>query len=669
MSASPARPPSGPNSVTPTTGGPPAPARKKPAVDIFHKKKKPAVRRPLQPGQRVVPPSTQNNGPPLHSFQQPINGTVRNVNPTVPAAAPSKEPEEGTYSEFPIVISKRQLEAGLRFHAMKLQSRIDDGEPVTVNPYDEHQFTRPLRLHRRFPGDKPEAADQSDAASGVDDKERELNNARRAERQAEREENQKLIAPTGGDPSKQIKKKQQKKVEEGRDESDPKRQKRSKLRYEEARPWHLEDFESKNVWVGSYEQALSERSIMLEVKDDGTFGMVPIEKWYRFQQANRVNTIPSDDVDKMMAKRIQPSRWAMKTHAVTDEAAREAHMKKMAMRRAKREDEDVARRSKDDGEFDADRDMLDVEMGDLNEFQDDDEGVLFQIEDDDDAKELEMRLFLEMRDAGLGGTGVKDEALDVEGQLRKEQLEKLEERKKQKRMRRQLRKREHQGQYSDSDDSDDPYADSSDSMDSEDEREEERKKEEAKKAAQVNGDKSGASTKGTNTPTGRPEKRDPSRLGASLKRPGSPDVSDLSGNESSRKKVKSLNGKPMAASSGAARSLSPDASKKGAGSGSDTDTSRKGRSGAPKIKLKNSPAATPSASRAASPARSPLSSTGFPTIDEVKAAIPIEGIDIKSLVQLFKLRVAGKTADFIKMVKLAGKQSTDPASKGKIVPK
>ena len=49
---------------------------------------------------------------------------------------------------------------------------------------------------------------------------------------------------------------------------------------------------------------------------------------------------------------------------------------------------------------------------------------------------------------------------------------------------------------------------------------------------------SGASSKGTNTPSGRPKHSDPLKKAKSLKRPGSPNLSESSGNESSRKKHK-----------------------------------------------------------------------------------------------------------------------------------
>lgn len=110
----------------------------------------------------------------------------------------------------------------------------------------------------------------------------------------------------------------------------------------------------------------------------------------------------------------------------------------------------------------------------------------------------------------------------------------------------------------------------------------------------------------------------------------------------------------------------------GSGSGSDTDTSR----GRPKLKLKNSPpgspsAGTPNGSRSGTPAggsraQSPKPSKTFPTLEEVRAAIPPEGVEIKALVAKFKIQVAGRSSEFIALVKAAG---TQDKGTGRIRPK
>ena len=79
-----------------------------------------------------------------------------------------------------------------------------------------------------------------------------------------------------------------------------------------------------------------------------------------------------------------------------------------------------------------------------------------------------------------------------------------------------------------------------DTSDEEKQKEIDRKKdEEAKNKAKMESKlPSGASTKGTNTPSGRPKHKDPLKKEKNLKRPGSPNLSESSGNESSRKKQK-----------------------------------------------------------------------------------------------------------------------------------
>lgn len=128
-------------------------------------------------------------------------------------------------------------------------------------------------------------------------------------------------------------------------------------------------------------------------------------------------------------------------------------------------------------------------------------------------------------------------------------------------MKKQLIKKERKFEYEDYSD-ENPYSESSEDEDSDDERdrlEEERKAQEERDAAQANGDKSGMSTKGANTPSGRSEKdssRSNAALASGLKRPGSPNLSDASGTES-RKKAKGVNGRAMSPNAAnGARSLS-----------------------------------------------------------------------------------------------------------------
>ncbi|TKA82047.1 hypothetical protein B0A55_01526 [Friedmanniomyces simplex] len=663
MSTSPAKAPSGPPLGAATRAPQP---RKKAAVNIFNPKKKP-IKKPL-----LANTHTASGQLPQHAVRpQPPPPTTNSAAPE-----PVIEDDPSTYQEYPIMIEKNALMRGLHYHGFRMQSRMDDnGKLLQVDPYNEGEFTRPVRLYRRRPQDKPEITEQAAAVPGE-----ELREARRAERQAEREANQALIAPTGEASKKpQQKKKPQKKVEDVYyDESNPKFEARSQLRYEEARPWHLEDFDNKNRWVGSYEEPLSKKHVMFEVSSSG-FNLVPIEKWYRMARTDKVKALDDRQIEKMMESKHKAPRW-FRSDKEVETAARQAAIaakrEEFAQgRKAKREiDDDDAPAYVKQEEYRADVDEIDFEYDD--EFQDDDEGHIFADQNDDDAKEVEKRIREEMRGANLPDAGVKGADDQDWVNEEKEQRDAAdEERRRQKKLKKQLKRKELRVEYESDSDEGHEYMESSESDDEEEEErerlEEERKKEEAQKAAvAANGDKSGTSSKGNNTPSGRPEKK-------ALKRDA--DVSDLSGNESSRKKAK-LNGSALG--SNGARQLSPDAAKRipsGYGSGSDTDTSRAGRSKLtrPKDRPPGSPhhdrtpnpdsrRGSPTSSRAQSPTRPPGSALTFPALEEVKAAIPKEGVAVGDLVKVFKTRLAGRTAEFIALVKQAGKQE---AVTKKIVPK
>ncbi|KAK5132687.1 hypothetical protein LTR08_008731 [Meristemomyces frigidus] len=682
MSAPSGLPTTGAKPATTIDSGPAVPAptmRKKAAASIFQPKKKP-IKRP--------PPAQANTA----SGQVPMSGThahgpAQGARPMTNAyaAAPTPEDDPSTYQEFPIWAQKGALMRGLHHHAFRLQTKVGpDGRPVEANPYSPQDFTRPVRLHRRLARDRPEG--EQEAGSGDDDTERAVRDAKKAERQAEREANQQLIAPTGEVATKkQNKKKPMKKVEDVFwDENSPKYQARSQLRYEEARPWHLEDFDGKNKWIGSYEEPLSRTNVMFEVVDGG-FTMVPVEKWYKMVRSDRVAKMGMDQVEKIMTQKHFAPRWFHGQHEAADDAKKAAYaakheqLEQLRQRKQERQDDGDGPGFVKQEEYRADVDEIDFEFND--EFQDDDEGFIFGDQGDDDVKDIERRIREEMRSAALGGTGFKDEDRDWDKEEKAEKLAEGEERKKQKKLRRKLKKKELRHEYESDTDDENKYEESSDSEDSEEEREreeEERKKEEAGKAEVATGEASGASTKGTNTPSGRLEKK--TGVAASLKRDA--DLSEMSGNESSRKKTK-LNGTAVPNGARAlprrkftvlhhAPTLTPETAPAPAripsanASGSDTDTSRTGGPKRTKLWLKNSPPGspldqrTPNISRPGSPAgsraQSPAPPRAFPTLEEVKAVIPAEGVAVGDIIKHFKTRLAGRNGEFIALVKMAGRQ-------------
>jgi transcription initiation factor TFIIF subunit alpha len=477
--------------------------------------------------------------------------------PQAPTPSTGEAPEEKGVTTYPVYISKKDIEEGMRFHGFKFNVRPGANATIpTIDPYDPSQFTRPVRLHRRYARDKQELGQPSDAPAGTDDKERELYNARRAERQAEREANQALIAPTGTTTKKQQGKKKNQKVVEDvyYNESNPKQQKAAQLRYEETKPWHMEDFEGKNTWIGTYQEPMSASSILLTVDPhNASFNMTPIERWYKFTQTNRLDTMTAEEAEKFMTAGYKPDRWFLKTQVgKEEEKQKQVKMKRdqvVAMKKAEAFEDDGYAAVKDEGEFyNPDKDDLDFEFND--EFQDDDEGAMFGNLEEDEAKDIEKRIREEMRGANISAPGLKNTEMDYDEEEARLKLDERAQKKREKRMKKQLIRKERKLEYEDASDSN-PYSESSEDEDSDEERERletERKEEEERRAAIANGDKSGASTKGTNTPSGRSEKKDPSRsnasLAASLKRPGSPNLSDASGTES-RKKARTTNGRAL----------------------------------------------------------------------------------------------------------------------------
>jgi transcription initiation factor TFIIF subunit alpha len=183
----------------------------------------------------------------------------------------------------------------------------------------------------------------------------------------------------------------------------------------------------------------------------------------------------------------------------------------------------------------ADMDDIDFEADDL--FQDDDEQATVEPDQDEDAKDAQDRIKRERL-----GANVFDQAneAEVEKELEAEEKEEEERKKLGKGVKKALKKRERNLIYES--DSDHPYSDTSDDDTSDEEKQKEidkKKDEEAKNKAKAESKlPSGASSKGTNTPSGRPKHPDPLKKPKGLKRPGSPGLSESSGNESSRKKPK-----------------------------------------------------------------------------------------------------------------------------------
>lgn len=104
----------------------------------------------------------------------------------------------------------------------------------------------------------------------------------------------------------------------------------------------------------------------------------------------------------------------------------------------------------------------------------------------------------------------------------------------------------------------------------------------------------------------------------------------------------------------------------GAGSGSDTEgvSGTEGRS-RPKVRLQKSPPGSPSASVPGSRSASPGAALVLPNADEIRGAIPPEGITIPDLIKKFRARIPrtkdGNTA-FIALVRSVGRNAAHDKS-------
>ncbi|KAF5018849.1 hypothetical protein F66182_9141 [Fusarium sp. NRRL 66182] len=610
------------------------------------KGQKPNPLRPMRKKPRANPLVSRRPPPKLTapSGSGPQNGAKANIEEIRRQNGGWSEPPPAQYNDIPIMTTKKALLDGIRYHMMKFtQSKVGD---KPVDPTDQDDFARPVTLHRRDARQPPPgrvAKVEVLEAPQPDEQEAERLAHAKAEREAQRAIDQAKIAPVAKDPNpKRPKKQKEEKTSFNRAPKTEAAKKESDIRYEEALPWHLEDAEGKNVWVGNYVSALSESNVAFMI-DKSVFRMVPLEKWYRFTSKPPFQPYTIDEAEALMSKKVEPGRWIMK-----DEEKRAGRQDLEATRRmfygggqmVKTESATFKAASRSEK---LEHDEIDM-SGD--EFQDDDEAPMFERNDDEDTKESKDRIRREQLGANLFGEGDEQEVdKELDEQLREEILRQ----KLGKATKKALIKRDREDIYESDDSEENPWSSSSDDNSSDEEEDDENKKDGKEDKAQG----SGSGSKGTNTPSGK--KPESSKKGKSLKRAGSPALSESSGNESSRKKLKknaasaagSRSGTPLPQGAAARRAM-------GAGSGSDGEgTAGEMSDGAApkrkKLKLVSlSARGTPSASRAGSPnptqgAASP-GSPGGSVVEpsEILDKIPNEGITIGELIKLFNHRLGDR---------------------------
>ncbi|PGH22990.1 hypothetical protein AJ80_02905 [Polytolypa hystricis UAMH7299] len=662
--------------------------RPRPADPLVRPKKRPVPRPPAQgqprapgangaalPKPRPIPPHPQARPQPRPQPKIPSADDMTVNGFSGPLLSES-------YVDYPLVTTKRAWRDALKHHVAKFASKKN------IDPRDESQFTRPVRLQRRdprsvttpHPADNPkeERKGPGEGRPGLTEAEREELEAKKELREKEREENIAQIAPSGSGGPKRVNAPKQRTQQVFKSEMTPQEIAKARIKYEEALPWHLEDFDNKGIWVGNYEAAMSETYAMFVLQNDGKMRMVPIDKWYKFSSKNQFRALTIEEVEKFMARKIKDPRWFMeKEEGNTQRKTLDAYAKQRRVFTGSHGAPAGDGFEGDDMDFEEDR------------FADDEEHAAGLVEEDEDQKVAEKRIKEDQLKANV--FDLKDEkAYDDESDQEKKEKEAL--KNFGKKVRRALQKREKNFDYSSGSDAN-PYSEDESSEDSEVERakEEQKKAEEERKHKEKSkeSDRSGASTKGTSTPSGRQKQTDALKKPANLsvrKRPGSPGLSDASGTDTSRKKPKNKHAPSQGVSQPGSRPMSPSPSgppssqqtQRGqpaasgkkrvrngpAGSGSGSDAERAAGSAGEmsdtavtkKLKLNaagvRSRTGTPHGSRAGSPAARPPtrtstpvpmgaapSSAQFPTAAEIYAAIPASGITSADLLKVFRPRI------------------------------
>ncbi|OTA64817.1 Rap30/74 interaction domain-containing protein [Hypoxylon sp. EC38] len=685
MSASPS-PSGGTNGLKPTPppGAPPLRRPRNTANPLVPRKK--LTPRPI-PGRGAPSAVTKPVGRPQQRPTQGNQGLVDFEKIRAQNDGWSRPMPNGAV-DYPLYVTKKSLKEGLRFHVMRFAPHggklAQPGGPG-VDPTNQEEFTRPVTLHRRDPRQPPPGREVKEETpveeNPVETAESERLAQLKAQREAQRAAADAQKAPVAKDPPKKQQKEQKKtglQVHYAPRTEEQKKQ--AEIRYEEALPWHLEDADGKNVWVGQYEAPLSDCKVALKIHNNG-FRMIPLEKWYKFtSKRGSFKSMSVEEAEKAMNKKVTLGRWALR------DSQRQEAEKAMAESRAivngrvpvKQESGTFKQASRTEK---MDHDDIDM-SGD--EFQDDDETAGYEPDRDEDTKTANNKIRRDQLNANLFGEA---DEIKVEKEEEDEQKEERERRKFGRSLKKALRRRDKQFQYeSDSDKERDPFASSEDESDSDLDNEKEDDEKKADKDA-------GTPSKGTSTPQGKKAAPEAAKKGKSLKRPGSPMVSDSSGTESTRKRKKTAHG-----SRGGSRGNSPlrggRLTKTGAGSTSDGEATGGEMSDGAGGKKRLGPSGTgskrgtPAGSRAGSPAppqgaagkgssagaraNSPSAPSQSPTqeyIDpitpqEIIDALPPrpEGITIGGLLRVFQHRLDKPgymyRRDWLKLVKENAEFST-----------
>jgi transcription initiation factor TFIIF subunit alpha len=339
--------------------------------------------------------------------------------------------------------------------------------PVSIA--DGRAFQRPVTLHRRDPNaqsaeqDQPTPDPEEVAKEELLDKEKERVEAFKAEAKRLKEENQKHIAPSLSSNPKKKQSKKRRFQQVFRPNDTPEEQKKNQLRYEEAYPWHVEDFDHKQVWMGGYEQTLSESHLLL-VREGASARVIPLEKYYRFKEKRQVEQMHPDQVHKTLERNPKVPRFIVefqeqqkKKDKQNENASHRRFAKKggaqfagTSTKGVNKEAEDVLFANEDVPEG---AEEMDFENDDL--FDDDDEDPVLEGDTEEVLKERLNKIKKEQLEANIFDM-VDEEDVDKEEEVEAKRAEFT--RKAKKKTKKLLLSKEQNYNYEDDSDDENPYS-------------------------------------------------------------------------------------------------------------------------------------------------------------------------------------------------------------------
>jgi transcription initiation factor TFIIF subunit alpha len=305
----------------------------------------------------------------------------------------------------------------MRFHQVKALEK-------PVDPTNKEDFTRPVTLQRRDPRQPPPGRavkEDMPEPPPVDDKETERLEVLKAEREAQKALDMAKIAPGSKDPAPKRPQKQAKErpTQFNRVPRTEKQKKEGDLRYEEALPWHLEDADGKNVWVGQYVSQLSETNVAFVI-NGASFRMIPLEKSYKMLPRPPFKAFTTEEAEAMMKdtkKKGEIGRWVMKAQEkqkMENELA-ETRSFMSGPRRIVTESRTFRAAARSEK---MDHDELDM-SGD--EFQDDDDAPGFEVNEDEENKDSTTRIRRNQLGANLFGDADEQEVDKEEAEVKREE--------------------------------------------------------------------------------------------------------------------------------------------------------------------------------------------------------------------------------------------------------